>query len=40
MVNVIVSYVFAFLVGTAGLYDKSGTAEDARAEEAFRQSRV
>jgi Na+/melibiose symporter-like transporter len=38
MVNVIVVYLAAIALGTAGLYDKTGTPESAEAEEAFRHS--
>jgi hypothetical protein len=38
MVNVIMVYVASIVLGTAGLYDKTGTAESAEAEEAYRHS--
>jgi hypothetical protein len=38
MVNVIMVYVAAIALGTAGLYDKTGTAESAEEEEALRHS--
>jgi hypothetical protein len=38
MVNVIMVYVAAIALGTAGLYDKTGTAESAKEEEALRHS--
>jgi Domain of unknown function (DUF4383) len=36
MSNVIVTFILALVVGTASLYDRTGTAEQADAEEAFR----
>jgi hypothetical protein len=36
MVNVVVTFILALIVGTASLYDRVGTAEAAQAEEAFR----
>jgi hypothetical protein len=36
MSNVIVTFILALVVGTASLYDRTGTAEQAHAEEAFR----
>ncbi len=36
MTNVIVTFILALVVGTASLYDRAGTAEEADAEEAFR----
>ena len=38
MVNVIVTFIMAFLIGTASLYDRTGSHEQASAEEAFRHS--
>jgi hypothetical protein len=38
MSTVIVSLVFGLLLLTAGLYDKSGTREEAAAEDAFRHA--
>lgn len=37
MVNVIVLYSLAIVLGTAGLYDKTGTSESAADEEALRR---
>jgi len=36
MVNVVVTFILALVVGTASLYDRAGSAEAANAEEAFR----
>ena len=36
MSNVIVTFILALVVGTASLYDRTGTADEAHAEEAFR----
>ena len=36
MSNVIVTFILALVVGTASLYDRTGTAEQAHAEEAYR----
>lgn len=36
MTNVIVTFILALVVGTASLYDRTGTADEAHAEEAFR----
>jgi hypothetical protein len=38
MVNVVVTFILACIVGTASLYDRTGTPDVARAEEAFRHS--
>jgi hypothetical protein len=38
MVNVIMVYSAAIALGTAGLYDKTGTVESAKAEEQYRHS--
>jgi hypothetical protein len=39
MVNVIVTFVLAIVIGTASLYDRVGSVEAAKAEEAFRHGR-
>jgi len=39
MANVVVTFILALIVGTASLYDRTGSAEAAHAEEAFRHSR-
>jgi hypothetical protein len=39
MVNVVVTFILALVIGTASLYDRVGTAEAARAEEVFRHGR-
>ena|SRR5258706_8615915 len=39
MSNVVVTFILALVVGTASLYDRAGSAEEAHAEEAFRHSR-
>lgn len=36
MVNVVVTFILAIVIGTASLYDRVGSAETASAEEAFR----
>ena len=38
MSNVIVTFILALVVGTASLYDRTGSAEEAHAEEAYRHS--
>jgi hypothetical protein len=38
MVNVIVTFILSIVVGTASLYDRTGTHDAARAEEAFRHN--
>ncbi len=38
MVNVIVTFILALITGTASLYDRTGSPEQANAEEAFRHS--
>jgi membrane-associated HD superfamily phosphohydrolase len=38
MVNVVVTFILSLIVGTASLYDRTGSAESAHAEEAFRHS--
>jgi hypothetical protein len=38
MVNVVVTFIMASIIGTASLYDRVGSAEDAHAEEAVRHS--
>jgi hypothetical protein len=38
MTNVVVTFILALVVGTASLYDRSGTHEEAHAEETFRHS--
>jgi len=39
MANVVVTFILALLVGTASLYDRTGSPDAAHAEEAFRHSR-
>jgi hypothetical protein len=38
MVNVVVTFILALVTGTASLYDRTGSVEQAHAEEAFRHS--
>jgi hypothetical protein len=38
MSNVIVTFILALVVGTASLYDRTGSHEQAHAEEAYRHS--
>jgi hypothetical protein len=38
MTNVVVTFILALVVGTASLYDRTGSHEQAHAEEAFRHS--
>ena len=39
MSNVIVTFILALVVGTASLYDRTGTDDEAHAEETFRTAR-